>query len=92
MDIKTIGVVGAGSMGNGIAQVCAAGGLTSDHAGPRRGVCAARAVHHPEAAWASLWTKGKISAEDRDAIVGRITATTNLEDLSGADLVIEAVV
>ena len=90
MDIKTIGVIGAGSMGNGIAQVCAANGFTvimQDRADEyvQRGLSTIRS------SLGKFVEKGKLSAEDRDAIMGRLTATTNLADMKSADLVIEAV-
>ena len=90
MEIKTIGVIGAGSMGNGIAQVCAAGGfdvIMHDRADEyvQRGLDTIRG------SVGKFVDKGKMSAEDRAALLGRITPTTNLADMARADLVIEAV-
>jgi len=91
MEIKTIGVLGAGTMGSGIAQVAAEAGyevimrdIKDDFV--HRGMTAinknlGRAVD-----------KGKKSKEEAEEIVGRIRGTTNLDDLSDADLVIEAVI
>ena len=90
MDIQTIGVVGAGAMGNGIAQVCAQAGyhvLMND----REDAFVQRGLSSISKSLGKLADKGKFSAEERDAIYGRITPGTNLEDLSRADLVIEAV-
>ena len=90
MDIQTIGVVGAGSMGNGIAQVCAMAGhkvILHDRTDElvQRGLSAIRG------STGKLVEKGKLSAEDRDAVLARITPTTDLAQMAGADLVIEAV-
>jgi 3-hydroxybutyryl-CoA dehydrogenase len=90
MDIKTIGVVGAGTMGNGIAQVCAQAGydvIMND----REDAFVQRGMGSISKSLGKLAEKGKFSAEERDAIYGRITPSTALEDLSRADLVIEAV-
>lgn len=91
MEIKTIGVIGAGTMGSGIAQVSAEAGFAvvmRDIEGQfvQRGLAAveknlARAVE-----------KGKRSKDDADAVRSRIGGTTRLEDLSGADFIIEAVI
>ena len=90
MDIQTIGVVGAGAMGNGIAQVCAQAGfrvLMND----RETAFVQRGLGTIQKSLAKLAEKGKSSADERDAIYGRITPSTDLADLAAADLVIEAV-
>ena len=88
-DLKTIGVIGAGQMGNGIAHVCALAGLD---------------VHlldaKPEAVAAALATigknldrqvtKGAITAEARTDAVARITALSDYDGLAPCDIVIEA--
>ena len=91
MDIKTFGVIGAGQMGNGIAQVAAASGLQvlmSDikEEFTARGLAAIsknldRSVE-----------KGKLEKADRDAILARIRTTTDLQDMQTADYVVEAAV
>jgi len=91
MDIKVIGVLGAGTMGSGIAQVAAEAGFDVimrdlEDNFVHRGMTAinknlGRAVD-----------KGKKSKEEAEEIIGRIRGTTNLEDMKEADLVIEAVV
>ncbi len=91
MEIKTIGVIGAGTMGSGIAQVSAEAGFAVvmrdiEEQFVQRGLAAveknlARAVE-----------KGKRSKDDADAVRSRIGGTTRLEDLSGADFIIEAVI
>ncbi|ENO85106.1 3-hydroxybutyryl-CoA dehydrogenase [Thauera linaloolentis] len=89
MSINTIGVVGAGTMGNGIAQVCAASGLNvvmvdiSDEA-------VQRGLHTIGASLDRLIKKDKLGAADKDALLARITATTDYGALSATDLVIEA--
>ncbi len=90
MDIQTIGVVGAGAMGNGIAQVCAQAGfrvIMND----REDAFVQRGLGTIQKSLGKLVEKGKFSAEERDTIYGRITASTDLADMVGADLVIEAV-
>ena len=91
MEIRTIGVVGAGQMGGGIAQVAAEAGhdvvlcdleerfVTKGLAVIRKNLD--RAVE-----------KGKATAEHRDAALARIKGTTSLQDFAACDLVVEAVV
>jgi 3-hydroxybutyryl-CoA dehydrogenase len=90
MDIKTIGVVGAGSMGNGIAQVSAASGynviLVDVDDKFLQG-----ALKNINKFLARSVEKGKMTAEARDALLGRIKTTTKLEDVKDADFVVEAV-
>lgn len=89
-DIKTIGVVGAGTMGAGIAQIAAQSGFNvilrdiSDEA-------LERGMNIIKKSLGRLVKKGKLSQEDADAIVGRIKTTKELKDLADADYVIEAV-
>jgi len=89
MEIKTLGVVGAGQMGAGIAQVAAASGLSvimSDIKDEfvQRGANAIRD------SLGRLVKKEKMTAEDRQTILGRITGTTSLADMGKADFVVEA--
>ncbi len=89
MNIKTVGVVGAGTMGNGIAQVCAAAGLKVvmqdiGEAQLERGVATIAGSLD------RLVNKEKISAADKDATLTNIETTTSLEELADADIVIEA--
>ncbi len=89
MQISTVGVIGAGTMGNGIAQVSAAAGLSVimvDVAQPAvdRGIAAiGTSVDR-------LVKKEKLSVEDAAALRARIRGTTEYADLVWADLVIEA--
>jgi 3-hydroxybutyryl-CoA dehydrogenase len=89
MNIKTIGVVGAGTMGNGIAQVCAAAGLLVimvdiSSAAVERGLATVAASLD------RLVKKEKIGSADKDAILARIRGSTEYADLRAAELVIEA--
>ena len=88
--IRTVAVVGAGLMGSGIAEVCARAGyetwvreLTDDLC--RRGLDAIRRSLDRAV------EKGKVTAEAREEALSRIHTTTALEDLTSADLVIEAI-
>ena len=90
MEIHTIGVVGAGAMGSGIAQVCAQAGyavIMND----REDAFVQRGLGTIQKSLARLAEKGKFSADERDAIFGRITPSTNVEDMARGQLVIEAV-
>jgi 3-hydroxybutyryl-CoA dehydrogenase len=89
--IKTVGVVGAGTMGNGIAQVFAQSGfgvVLVDVAQPLLD----RARGTIEKSLAKFVEKGKTSAEDRDAALARLAMTTRLDQLADADYVVEAIV
>ncbi|MFF5209712.1 3-hydroxyacyl-CoA dehydrogenase NAD-binding domain-containing protein [Streptosporangium sp. NPDC000396] len=84
------GVVGLGTMGAGIAEVLARGGLAvigveADPAALERG------RGHLESSTAKALAKGKLSEAERMEILGRVSFTTSLEDLADADLVIEAI-
>ena len=87
--IETVGIIGAGTMGNGIAQISAAAGLQvvmvdiSDAA-------VSRGVATISGSLDRLVKKEKMTAADRDAVLGRINATTDKSKLSSCDLVIEA--
>jgi len=87
--IEQIGIVGAGTMGNGIAQVCAAAGLSvtmtdiSDAA-------LTRGVSVVEGSLERLVNKQKMTDADRQATLKRIVTTTDSGKLANCDLVIEA--
>jgi 3-hydroxybutyryl-CoA dehydrogenase len=86
-----VAVLGAGTMGNGIAQVFAQGG----HAVTLRDVdqkALDRAMGQVDKSLAKLAEKGKLTSDERSAAMGRIRATTSIEEVSAADLVVEAVV
>ena len=87
--IRKAGVIGAGTMGNGIAQACATSGvpvvmLDVDQRAVDRGVAAIGGSLD------RLIKKDKIAAADKDAALGRVHATTSYDDLADCDLVIEA--
>lgn len=87
--IKTIGVIGAGQMGSGIAQVAAQAGfqiLLCDN----RSESLSKAVSGIEKSLVKLFEKGKID-EHPPAILGRIKKVTQLSDLTVADFIIEAI-
>ena len=87
--IQTVGIIGAGTMGNGIAQICAAAGLSvvmvdiSDAA-------VNRGISTVGGSLERLVKKEKMSAADREAALKRITGTTDRAKLADCDLVIEA--
>jgi len=89
MAIRTVGIIGAGTMGNGIAQACAVAGLRAlmvdiDDAAVQKGLATVAGSLE------RLVKKGKLGAADRDAALARIQGTTNYEDLKAAQIVVEA--
>ncbi|WP_103348359.1 3-hydroxyacyl-CoA dehydrogenase family protein [Amycolatopsis sp. CA-128772] len=89
-EISTVGVVGLGTMGSGIAEVLARSGLDVvtvelDEAGVARG------REHLEHSTERARSGGKLDATGREALLGRIRYSTSLSDLSEVDLVIEAI-
>ncbi|EJL67549.1 3-hydroxyacyl-CoA dehydrogenase [Variovorax sp. YR752] len=89
MNRQHVGVIGAGTMGNGIAQVCALAGLdvtmldVSDEA-------LGRGISTITASLDRLVKKEKLRAEDKDLALARIRPTVSYQDLRGAGLVVEA--
>jgi 3-hydroxybutyryl-CoA dehydrogenase len=91
MNIRTVGVVGAGTMGSGIAQVFAQAGMSVrlvDVAQPM--LDAAR--RNVDKSLRKLVEKGKLPAATPDAALARLSTTTSLDLLSDADFIIEAIV
>jgi 3-hydroxybutyryl-CoA dehydrogenase len=89
MEIKTFGVVGAGQMGNGIVQVAAMSGLNvimSDI----KDEFVQRGLQNITKVLSRNVEKGKMSAQDKDAVLGRIKTSVNLKDHGAADYVVEA--
>lgn len=89
-DIKTIAVLGAGTMGQGIAQLCAQSGFKTLLYDINSSVLE-KARQETEQSLAKLGTKGKITEAEQSQILGRITFTPDVLQLR-AELIIEAVV
>jgi 3-hydroxybutyryl-CoA dehydrogenase len=91
MEIKTFGVIGAGQMGNGIAQVAAMSGLNvvmndiKDEFVDRGLATITKFLSRSV-------DKGKMTDDEKSAVLGRITTSVSLEDMSSADFVVEAAV
>lgn len=89
MSITTVGIVGAGTMGNGIAQACAVSGIrvvmvdVSDAA-------VAKGIASVAGSLERLVKKEKLTTADKDAALARIQCSTRYDDLTSAQLVIEA--
>jgi len=91
LEIKIIGVVGAGTMGHGIAQVLVRSGysvILNDVAQPYLD----RAAERISKGLGRDVEKGRMTAGEREQALGRLRTTTNIADLAAADFVIEAVI
>lgn len=91
MEVKTVGVYGAGLMGRGIAQVALEGGydvVLYNHRTPtlEKGVAGIQKGFDKKIA------KGKITEEKKTEMLGRLKATTDLNDLANVDIIFEAMV
>ncbi|MBT2604100.1 3-hydroxybutyryl-CoA dehydrogenase [Bacillus sp. ISL-53] len=91
MGIQKVMVIGAGQMGSGIAQVCAMSGyevllhdLKDEYVEKGLGTIAKNLSRQVE--------KGKMESEEKDAVLSRLTSSTNLKNAAAVDLVIEAAV
>ncbi|MEA2491952.1 MAG: 3-hydroxybutyryl-CoA dehydrogenase, partial [Acidobacteriota bacterium] len=89
--MKNIVVIGGGTMGNGIAHTAAASGLDVTLVDVNDDVLR-RAVSTVTGNLQRGVDKGKMTAEERDAIVGRIRPTTDITSIGNADIVIEAII
>ncbi|HET7399215.1 MAG TPA: 3-hydroxybutyryl-CoA dehydrogenase [Intrasporangium sp.] len=89
--VRTVGVVGSGTMATGIVEVFARAGFdvvyTTRGAAKAEGVRAAVTKSLEKAV-----QRGKVTEQERDAALGRLTGSTTLDDLGDVDLVVEAVV
>ena len=89
-DVKTVGVVGAGQMGNGIAHVFAQAGYqvilhdVTDELVQRGLATIDRNLQRGV-------DKGRMTAEEKQQVLARVRTTTSLEEMAGADFVVEAV-
>lgn len=90
MEIKTIGVLGAGTMGNGIAQTAAAAGYNVIMRDIEEKFVA-NGIKNIDKFLSKSVEKGKMAADVKDGIMGRIKGTTKMEDLKDCDYVVEAV-
>ena len=89
MTITTVGIIGAGTMGNGIAQACSVAGINAimvdiSDAAVQKGLATV------SGSLDRLVKKEKISAADKDAALARIKVSTSYDELKAAQLVIEA--
>ena len=89
MEVKTFGVVGSGQMGNGIAQVAATAGLNVIMSDIKIEF-AEKGLANIDKILSKNVDKGKISADDKAAILGRVKITADLKDMAEADFVVEA--
>jgi len=90
-DVRTVGVIGCGIMGSGIVEVCARAGTDVVFV-EANDQLVARGRQAIERSTAKGVERGKLEESARQEALGRITGTTNYQDLADADLVIEAVV
>ena len=91
MSVRTVGVVGSGIMGSGLAEVIAKGGMNV--------IVRSRQQSSADAMVASVAKgldkqveKGRLSSDERDAVMSRISAVSDLAGLADCDLIIESVV
>ena len=89
MDIKTFGVVGAGQMGAGIAQVAAQSGLNVIMSDIKEEFVQ-RGMNGIDRFLGKGVEKGKMTADDKDAVLGRITTCVGLVGLAPVDFIVEA--
>lgn len=90
-DIKTIGVIGAGTMGSGIASAAAISGFRALIYDVNSGAVT-NAIHKINEGYDKLFEKGKIDENKKKAATGNIASVNKLEELSGCDFIIEAAI
>jgi 3-hydroxybutyryl-CoA dehydrogenase len=91
MEIKKVVVIGAGTMGGGIAQLCAQQGFEAVITDVAQDL-ADKALARIAAGLAGRVEKGKITAEEKDAVLSRIATTGDLSPAAEADIVIESII
>ena len=91
MEVKRIGVVGCGLMGSGIAEVCARSGYSTIALEVNQQFLD-KGMNSIKASLEKAASKGKMSAQDKDATLARLKDTINAEDFKDVDLVLEAVI
>ena len=91
MEVRKVGVVGLGTMGAGIVQVCVQAGFETVGREVSDELCdrARGTIDHFLARGVA---KGRLTEAEKDAALARLTTTTELDDLAGCDLVVEAIV
>jgi 3-hydroxybutyryl-CoA dehydrogenase len=89
VEIRTVGVVGSGLMGSGIAEVCAKAGYATIVRELNDDLLA-RGRQRIERSLSTAVNRNKLASAERDAALERIRGTTSLADFSGCDIVIEA--
>src|ERR687885_659156 len=89
MQIRTVGVVGCGLMGSGIAEVCARSGYQTVVREVNEDLLG-RGLERLQASMDTAVQRGKLAGEERDAARARLRGTTELGDFAECDLVIEA--
>ncbi len=91
VSIQKVMVIGAGQMGSGIAQVCAQAGYDVT-LNDLKGEFVERGLSSIGKNLARAVEKGRMSADEKDQVTGRLRSSTDLQDAKGVDLVIEAAV
>ncbi len=89
MGIATVGIIGAGTMGNGIAQACAVAGIKVVMVDVSE-AAVGKGIATVGGSLDRLIRKEKITEADKAAVLARIQGSTSYEDLKSADIVIEA--
>ncbi len=91
MDIKTVGVLGCGLMGSGIAQVCAAAGYRTIVREVEQGFLD-KGLGRVNKFLSDGVEKGKVTPDTREKTLANLSGTTRFEDLKDCDLIIEAII
>jgi 3-hydroxybutyryl-CoA dehydrogenase len=91
MQIRTVGVLGCGLMGSGIAQICAAAGYQT-YVRDVEEPLLAKGLGRIQKSLAVGVEKGKMTAEEKDRTLRNIAATTKLDELHACDIIVEAII